>query len=346
MRSVLSSLLLTAAVAAQKAPSAPPQAMVWIPGGQATLGSQNEDWDAPLHEVRLSGFWMDATEVTNDQFAAFVAATGYVTDAERRPTPEEVPGVPAELLVAGSLVFAPPADAVDLREFWRWWSFVEGANWRRPTGPGSSINGRGSHPVVHVSWRDATSYAKWAKKRLPTEAEWEYAARGGLDRNKYVWGQQQQVAGALPANIWNGDFPRENTREDGYEGTAPARSFAANGYGLYGMSGNVWEWCSDWYHPRGYGDGGEVLVNPQGPSRSFDPQEPGAKKRVMRGGSFLCSDVYCLGYLPGTRMKSTPDTSLCHTGFRCVSDAPPPSPPAPERAGAGSDGQTSRSAPQ
>ena len=334
MRSVVALLVWTSQVLCQ-APPAPtePEGMVWIAGGQATLGSQNGDRDAPLHRVRLSGFWIDAAEVTNDQFAAFVAATGYRTDAERKPTAEEVPGVPAHLLVAGSLVFTPPSDAVDLRDFWRWWSFVEGANWRRPTGPGSSIKGRGKHPVVHVSWRDATSYAKWAKKRLPTEAEWEFAARGGLDQNRYVWGQEQKVAGVWPANIWNGDFPRRNTREDGYEGTAPVRAFLANGYGLHGMSGNVWEWCQDWYHPDGYGDGAKVSVDPKGAARSYDPQEPGAQKRVMRGGSFLCSDVYCLGYLPGTRMKSTPDTSLCHTGFRCVSDAPAPAAKAADDSG-------------
>lgn len=334
MRSVVALLVWTSQVLCQ-APPAPtePEGMVWIAGGQATLGSQNGDRDAPLHRVRLSGFWIDAAEVTNDQFAAFVAATGYRTDAERKPTAEEVPGVPAHLLVAGSLVFTPPSDAVDLRDFWRWWSFVEGASWRRPTGPGSSIKGRGKHPVVHVSWRDATSYAKWAKKRLPTEAEWEFAARGGLDQNRYVWGQEQKVAGVWPANIWNGDFPRRNTREDGYEGTAPVRAFLANGYGLHGMSGNVWEWCQDWYHPDGYGDVAKVSVDPKGAARSYDPQEPGAQKRVMRGGSFLCSDVYCLGYLPGTRMKSTPDTSLCHTGFRCVSDAPAPAAKAADDSG-------------
>ncbi|MFN3241277.1 MAG: formylglycine-generating enzyme family protein [Planctomycetota bacterium] len=323
MRSLVPFVLLTSLVCAQQAgPST--AGMVWVAGGEATLGSQNGDWDAPLHRVKVSGFWMDRTEVTNDQFRAFVLATGYVTDAERKPTKEEVPGVPEDLLVAGSLVFTPPPEAVDLREFWQWWSFVPGADWQHPTGPGSSLDGLGKHPVVHVSWRDATAYAKWAKKRLPTEAEWEFAARGGLDRKRYVWGSEQKVGGKLPANIWNGDFPQNNTAADGYEATAPARSFAANGYGLYGMSGNVWEWCQDWYHPRGYGDGKQVLVDPKGPARSHDPQEPGAQKRVMRGGSFLCSDVYCLGYLPGTRMKSTPDTSLCHTGFRCVADAPAP----------------------
>jgi len=324
MRSALTSLILSSALLAQEVPPALTRGMIWIEGGEATLGSQNGDRDAPLHRVRVSGFWMDETEVTNDQFAAFVGASGYVTDAERKPTPEEVPGVPAALLVAGSLVFTPPPDATDLREFWRWWSYVPQASWRQPAGPGSTIKGRGKYPVVHVSWRDATAYAKWAKKRLPTEAEWEFAARGGLDQSRYVWGEDAEVAGVLPANIWNGDFPLHNTRKDGYEGTAPVRAFLANGYGLYGMSGNVWEWCQDWYHPNGYGDRLEVLQDPKGPPNSYDPQEPGAQKRVMRGGSFLCSDVYCLGYLPGTRMKSTPDTSLCHTGFRCVSDAAAP----------------------
>lgn len=298
--------------------------MVWIAGGEATLGSQEGDHDAPLRPVKLSGFWIDQTEVSNAQFAAFATATGYVTTAERKPTPEEVPGVPEELLVAGSLVFAPPSDAVDLRQFWSWWSYVKGANWRQPEGPGSSTVGREDHPVVHVSWDDAVSYATWANKRLPTEAEWEFAARAGLDRNRYVWGQEQRLKGRLPANIWQGEFPKRNSEEDGYKTTAPVRAFPKNGFGLYGMSGNVWEWCQDWYHPTGYGDVKQVAVDPQGPKVSYDPDEPGAMKRVMRGGSFLCSDVYCLGYLPGTRMKSTPDTSLCHTGFRCVADAPPP----------------------
>ena len=324
VRCLVTSILTAASLLGQEAPAADPAGMIWIAGGEAVLGSQEGDRDAPLHRVRLDGYWIDATEVTNDQFAAFVEATGYVTDAERKPTPEDVPGAPPEALVAGSLVFTPPPDAVDLREFWLWWSYVPGADWRHPQGPGSSIQGRGRHPVVHVSWRDATAYAKWAKKRLPTEAEWEFAARGGLDQKRYTWGDEQRVGGVLPANIWNGDFPTRNTREDGYEQTAPVRAFLANDFGLYGMSGNVWEWCQDFYHPRGYGDGAEVSVNPGGPARSYDPQEPGVQKRVMRGGSYLCSDVYCLGYLPGTRMKSTPDTSLCHTGFRCVSDAPPP----------------------
>ena len=298
--------------------------MVFVPAGEAVLGSQNGDRDAPLHRVRLDGFWIDATEVTNDQFAAFVAATRYVTDAEKKPLPEEVPGVPPDQLTAGALVFQTPPGAVDLREFSQWWSFVPGACWRHPSGPGSSIEGKGDHPVVQVSWRDAVAYAAWAKKRLPTEAEWEYAARGGLDQKRYVWGDAAPGEPAWQANIWQGTFPQQNTLEDGFSGTAPVRHFAANAFGLHGMSGNVWEWCQDRYRPDGYGDGKQVAHNPQGPQTSLDPQEPGVEKRVMRGGSFLCSDAYCLGYQPGTRMKSTPDTSLCHTGFRCVLTAPPP----------------------
>lgn len=305
---------------------APPAGMVWIPGGEAVLGSQRGDRDAPLHRVRLRGFWIDRTEVTNAQFAAFVAATRYVTDAEKPPSAEDVPGLPDAQRVAGSLVFTPPTapDPVDLREFWSWWRFVPGADWRHPRGPGSSIDGRDEHPVVHVSWRDAAAYAKWAGRRLPTEAEWEYAARGGLDQRRYGWGDEVAPGGVLQANIFQGTFPRLNTQQDGYETTAPVRAFPANGFGLYGMSGNVWEWCQDWYRPDGYGDAKQLAIDPQGPATSHDPAEPGAKKRVMRGGSFLCSDQYCFGYLPGTRMKSTPDSAFCHTGFRCALTAPPP----------------------
>ena len=298
--------------------------MVWIHGGEAMLGSQNGDRDAPLHRVRLDGFWLDATEVTNAQFAAFVLAVHHVTDAEKKPTPEEVPGAAADQLVPGSLVFTPPADAVNLREFWQWWTFVPGACWRHPAGPSSTLAGKDDHPVVHVSWRDAVAYAVWAKKRLPTEAEWEYAARGGLDQQRYVWGDDARPGGVWQCNIWQGTFPQQNTCADGFLTTSPVRAFPPNAFGLFGMSGNVWEWCHDHYRADGYGDGKLVALNPQGPDTSFDAQEPGVEKRVMRGGSFLCSDVYCLGYLPGTRMKSTPDTSLCHTGFRCAMTAPPP----------------------
>jgi formylglycine-generating enzyme required for sulfatase activity len=326
----LLSSFVVGSLAAQVPPSpdakpAPPTAgMVWIEGGQAVLGSQTGDRDAPLHRVQLAGFWLDATEVTNADFARFVAATGYVTDAQKKPTAADVPGVPEDQLVAGSLVFTPPPDAVDLRRFWQWWTFVPGADWRHPTGPGSSIVGLEEHPVVHTSWRDANAFARWAGKRLPTEAEWEFAARGGLDQQRFVWGGEKLPDGEWRTNIWQGKFPQQNTLLDGFPGTAPVRAFAPNGFGLYGMSGNVWEWCHDLYHPQGYGDGTQLLVDPQGPAKSHDPQEPGVEKRVMRGGSFLCSDEYCLGYLPGTRMKSTPDTSLCHTGFRCALTAAGP----------------------
>ncbi|MFT7536300.1 MAG: sulfatase modifying factor 1, partial [Hyphomicrobiaceae bacterium] len=245
--------------------------------------------------------------------------------AEQTPTEKDFPTVPKEKLVPGSVVFTPPPNAVDLRDFWAWWSYVPNANWRQPEGAGSSILGREDHPVVHVSWRDTQAYAKWANKRLPSEAEWEFAARGGLDQKRYVWGEQQKIGGRWPANIWQGEFPQNNDQEDGFLTTCPVRTFEANALGIYGMSGNVWEWCQDWYHPRGYGDPSLVAVDPCGPKISFDPDEPGMGKRVQRGGSFLCSDVYCLGYLPGTRMKSTPDTGLCHTGFRCVVNAAPPS---------------------
>ncbi len=320
---MLAAMLAATGLYGQDAPAAT-AGMVWIAGGEAVLGSQNGDADAPLHRVRLSGFWLDATEVTNAQFAAFVAATGYVTDAEKKPTAEDVPGVPEDQLVAGALVFMPPPEAVDLREFWTWWRYVPGACWRHPQGPDSTIDGKDDHPVVQVSWRDAIAFATWAKKRLPTEAEWEFAARGGLDQQRFVWGGEQKPGGAWRANIFQGEFPRTNTHEDGYVTTAPVRAFTANAFGLYGMSGNVWEWCNDRYHPRGYGDPTALAIDPQGPKNSYDPAEPGVEKRVLRGGSFLCSDVYCLGYLPGTRMKSTPDTGLCHTGFRCALTAPAP----------------------
>jgi formylglycine-generating enzyme len=327
---VNATLVLGLLLAAQDpAPATPPVAaaptpdgMVWVPAGEAVLGSQLGHRDAPLHRVRLSGFWLDATEVTNAAFAAFVNATGYVTDAEQVPAAADVPDVPIEQRFAGSLVFAPPPAAKDLREFWQWWEFRRGASWRHPAGPGSNLDGKADHPVVHVSWRDATAFAAWAKKRLPTEAEWEFAARAGLDQKRYVGGD------ALPdepsANIWQGEFPTLDTARDGHRGTAPVRAFAANGFGLYGMSGNVWEWCQDWYRADAYGDGKALRIDPAGPVRGFDPDEPDVQKRVMRGGSFLCSDAYCLGYLPGTRMKSTPDTSLCHTGFRCAFTGPAP----------------------
>ncbi len=292
--------------------------MVLVPGGRFAMGSQEDEPDAPVHEVEIAPFWLDATEVTNAQFEQFVQATHHVTDAEQVPSAEDVPGLPEDQRVAGSLVFRKPAGQVDLAEYWRWWTFLPGADWRHPEGPGSDLDHRQHHPVVHVSWRDAVAFATWAGKRLPTEAEWEFAARGGLQQRRYVWGDEQCPGNQWRANIWQGAFPCHNELADGYATTAPVRSFAANAYGLYDVSGNVWEWVQDWYRPDGYGDGKQLVRNPTGPADSFDPAEPGVAKRVMRGGSFLCSDVYCRGYEPGTRMKSSPDTSLCHTGFRCA----------------------------
>ena len=295
--------------------------MVLIPAGKFWMGSDTGPPDArPQHRVRLDGFWMDQHEVTNEQFARFVAATGYVTIAERPPAAKDFPGVPPEQLVAGSIVFTPPPGDVSLDQPLSWWRYVPGANWRHPEGPSSSIDGKARHPVVDVSWYDAVAYCKWAGKRLPTEAEWEYAARGGLDRKEYVWGDEQTPAGKHLANTWQGRFPRENTKEDGYIGTAPVDSFPPNGYRLYDMAGNAWEWCADWYRPDYYGQ--SPGVNPQGPDNSYDPDEPGVPKRVERGGSYLCTDLYCGSFRPSSRMKTSPDSSLCHTGFRCVISAP------------------------
>jgi formylglycine-generating enzyme required for sulfatase activity len=295
--------------------------MVWIPGGTFIMGSRNGQPDeAPEHEVTVSGFWMDKTEVTNGEFAEFVKATGYVTIAERKPDPKDFPGAPAETLVPGSVVFTPPANDPSLENPYAWWKYVAGADWRHPEGPGSHIAGREKHPVTHVAWEDAIAYAKWAGKRLPTEAEWEHAARGGLHGAQYVWGPDKPGAWRDAANIWQGRFPIENSEEDGFRATAPVARYPANGYGLHDMAGNVWEWCSDWYHPEYYRH--SAKLNPKGPETSFDPDEPGTAKRVMRGGSFLCNDVYCSGYRPSARMKSSPDTGLSHTGFRCVRDGP------------------------
>ncbi|MBX6313325.1 MAG: formylglycine-generating enzyme family protein [Isosphaeraceae bacterium] len=292
--------------------------MVWIPGGTFLMGCDDPDMvDArPWHEVTLDGFWMDQTEVTNEQFAKFVAATGYITTAERALDPKDYPGVPTEQLKPSGIVFSPPSQPVPLDNHLQWWRMVPGADWRHPEGPESSIEGREKHPVVHVSWEDAAAYAQWAGKRLPTEAEWEYAARGGLERKHFVWGDELKPEGKWMANIWQGHFPVENKAEDGYSRTAPVGSFPPNGFGLYDMAGNVWEWCADWYQPDYYK--WSPKVNPQGPETSHDPMEPGIPKRVNRGGSFLCSDMYCKRYDPGGRGKGAPDSGASHIGFRCV----------------------------
>lgn len=291
--------------------------MVWIPGGTFTMGSaEGQPDERPPHLITVDGFWMDKTEVTNEQFERFVRATRYVTVAERAPDPKDYPGVPIERLVAGSVVFTPPPGEVPLDNHYAWWSYVPGANWRHPEGPNSDLRDRARHPVVHVSWEDAQAYAKWAQKRLPTEAEWEYASRGGLDRAPYTWGKEQLPSNKWQANIWQGRFPNENSVADGFRITAPVGSYPPNGYGLFDMAGNVWEWCQDWYLPDYYAH--SSATNPPGPTTSFDPNEPGVAKRVQRGGSFLCSDVYCSGYRPSARMKASPDTGLSHAGFRCV----------------------------
>lgn len=305
--------------------------MVWIAGGEFQMGAADQEGrsdEYPRHKVKVNGFWMDATEVTNAQFAAFVAATGYITTAERAPDwevlktqlPPGTPKPPDSLLVAASLVFSPPAQGVSLHNVSQWWRWQTGASWRHPQGPGSSIAGKEDYPVVQVSWDDAMAYAKWAGKRLPTEAEWEYAARGGQQGSAYPWGNEAPEQGAPKANTWQGQFPSQNTGWDEFVGLAPVKSFAPNAYGLYDMAGNVWEWCADWYHAAYYKTAGEQeITHPAGPAASYDPLEPTVPKRVVRGGSFICHDSYCKGYRASARMKASADTGLENTGFRCVS---------------------------
>ncbi len=314
-----------------KAPVTAPAGMVWMPGGEFTMGSINpvgmdgggdkRMGDArPLHRVYVDGFFMDATEVTNDEFAKFVTATGYVTDAERAPDAADFPGVPAEALVPGSAVFTPPGQPVPLNNYLLWWRYIQGADWRHPLGPASSIEGKGNYPVVQVSWQDAAAYAKWAGKRLPTEAEWEFAARGGKTGELYPWGNQLKPDGKWMANIFEGSFPGSDNGADGFTGIAPVGKFKANPYGLYDMAGNVWEWCADWYRPDYYDKLARqgTVKKPAGPVNSFDPDEPGVPKRVQRGGSFLCTDQYCTRYMVGTRGKGEPKSASNHIGFRCI----------------------------
>ena len=308
-----------------------PPGMVWIPGGEFEMGTDSDAGrpeEMPAHRVSVRSFWMDVTEVTNAQFKAFVDATGYKTTAERAPTAEEIlkqsppgtPSPPPEKLVPGSLVFRKTAAAVDTSDFTQWWHWTPGADWRHPEGPGSSIDGRESHPVVHVSWDDAAAYATWAGKRLPTEAEWEFAARGGLGGRRYVWGDSPFSEEHPQANIWQGEFPWRNTIRDGFERTAPVKSFPPNPFGLYDMSGNVWEWCADWFDPALYRKraGGSVVIDPKGPDAAPGPAfNP---RRAERGGSFLCHDAYCSRYRPSARHGGAPDTGMSHLGFRCVRD--------------------------
>jgi formylglycine-generating enzyme required for sulfatase activity len=307
-------------------PGPTPEGMVWVPGGVFWMGTPDFDDARPARKVYVDGFWMDRTEVTNAQFARFVMATGYITVVERQPDPKKIKGYRRELfgpdapatLQPFSLVFAQPRQAVDPfnTPISAWWRPVVGACWKHPEGPDSDLTGRENHPVVHVCYEDTVAYAKWAGKRLPTEAEWEFAARGGLDRKRYAWGNELIPQGKPMANTWQGKFPHHNTREDGFATTAPVGYFPPNGFGLHDMAGNVWEWCSDWYQPQ-Y-DPDLPNRNPQGPASSYDPLEPGVPKRVQRGGSFLCAVGWCERYKVGGRGKGEVESSANHIGFRCV----------------------------
>ena len=314
---------------AAPAPGPAPEGMVWIPGGEFSMGSVDPRSaicggpdampDArPIHRVYVDGFWMDATEVRNEQYEKFVNATAYVTVAERTPTKEEFPDAPPENLVAGSSVFTPTIAPVPLDSHYRWWRYEKGANWRHPEGPASDLKGHEKYPVVHIAYDDAVAYAKWSGKRLPTEAEWEFAARGGVGGKLYPWGDELKPGNKWAANIYEGKFPVQDSGDDGVVGIAPVAQFAVNGYGLFDMSGNVWEWCSDWYRPDTYAERSGVTRNPAGPEFPFDPAEPNEKKRVHRGGSFLCTDQYCTRYMVGTRGKGEVSTGSNHLGFRCV----------------------------
>ncbi len=297
-------------------PVPPCEGMVWIPGGTLLMGGDNhqaapEEW--PKHAVRLNSFWIDETEVTNAHFAVFVQATEYITTAEK-----PLALTSDSLLPPGALVFTAPGHIATMPTSLSWWHWMPGAHWRQPEGPGSDIHKRMSHPVTQVSWQDANAYCQWAGKRLPTEAEWEWAARGGLANKVYPWGNQEADKGKPKANFWQGIFPVHNTLKDGFMTTAPVKSFPPNGYGLYDMAGNVWEWCADWYDPSFYRSSAACQANTQGPSRIAQPY---LSEKVMRGGSFLCSESYCSGYRNARRTGATPDTAFSHTGFRCARDA-------------------------
>jgi formylglycine-generating enzyme required for sulfatase activity len=299
--------------------------MVWIAGRSFLMGSDKHyPEEGPTHSVSVDSFWIDRHPVTNDEFARFVHATGYVTAAERAPSAEDYPNAPPHMLVPASVVFQKPKGFVDMRNHFNWWAYVPGANWRHPLGPRSTLKGKGQHPVVHVAFEDAAAYASWAGKDLPSEAEWEFAARGGLDGAEYAWGDQFTPSGHIMANTWHGEFPYRRVHDDGFETTSPVGWYRPNGYGLYDMIGNVWEWTSDWYEPRHNVEPGccSGARNPHGGVRehSYDPSTPGLNipRKVMKGGSFLCAPNYCRRYRPAARMAQPIDTSTCHLGFRCV----------------------------
>jgi sulfatase modifying factor 1 len=307
--------------------------MVFIKGGVFSMGAdsaQGRHDEFPKHKVQVNDFFIDKTEVTNAQFELFVASTGYITTAEKdinwddlkQQLPINTPKPDIEKLKAASLVFVPTQEEVDLTDYGQWWSWTQGANWRHPRGKDSSIIGKENYPVVQVSWEDANAYCLWAGKRLPTEAEWEFAARGGLVDAVYTWGNEKVDDGLARCNYWQGSFPYLNESKDGFYFSAPVASYQPNGYGLYDMAGNVWEWCLDLYNNNYYSELAKMKIanNPKGPSKSYDPDEPLIEKRVLKGGSFLCNESYCSGYRVSSRMKSSPDTGMEHVGFRCVSD--------------------------
>jgi len=303
--------------------------MVWIPGGTFRMGSDRHYVEeAPAHRVTVDGFWIDPYPVTNDEFRRFVDDTGYVTFAEIEPNAADYPGALPEMLYAGSLVFTKPPVRVNLQNSRQWWSYVRGAQWRHPRGPSSTLAGLGQHPVVHITLGDAAAYAAWAGKELPTEAEWEFAARGGLDGAEFAWGDDLIPGGAHMANTWQGDFPWQNEQHDGYESTSPVDAFPPNGYGVYDMIGNVWEWTTDWYRPRHTKDRVKACCiphNPRGGSEeaSRDPRDVArVPRKVLKGGSHLCAPNYCRRYRPAARFPEPIDTSACHVGFRCVAHVP------------------------
>jgi formylglycine-generating enzyme required for sulfatase activity len=304
--------------------AAPQSGMVWVPGGEFLMGSDRHyPEEAPAHRVSIDGFWMDRCTVTNREFEHFVAETGHVTFAEKPANPEHYPGAKPEMLAPSSVMFKKSKAPVDLSNHYNWWVYVKGADWRHPRGPASTIKGLEDHPVVHVAYADAEAYARWAGKELPSEAEWEVAARGGLDDADYSWGEELTPEGRHMANTWQGEFPWQNRCEDGYEWTAPVASFPANGYGLHDMAGNVWEWTTDWYqHHAAIASPCCTMDNPRGgrPEDSFDPRQPDIRipRKVMKGGSYLCAPNYCRRYRPAARMPQAVDTSTCHLGFRCI----------------------------
>ncbi|WP_037575257.1 formylglycine-generating enzyme family protein [Sporocytophaga myxococcoides] len=305
---------------------APHPCMVWIPGGKFRMGSDTHyPEESPAHEVQVEGFWMDKFNVTNQEFERFVQETSYVTIAERPLNAEDYPGADPAMLLPGSLVFQKPSKRVDLNNYMNWWAFIHGANWRHPEGPGSDLKERWEHPVTHVAWEDVEAYAKWIGKELPTEAEWEFASRGGHEGKVFEWGDEMTPNKKMMANFWQGEFPWQNFNLDGYEGTSPVGVYPANGYGLHDMCGNVWEWTQDWYVSRHKADKSKACCipsNPRGGERdaSFDPHQPDIKipRKVLKGGSHLCAPNYCFRFRPAARSPQMIDSGSCHIGFRCI----------------------------